>query len=160
MENETCSLPKPQEPVPLSSDVWVGPAPKPGTLQELVSAGFRSIINNQPDTDTGLLMNGSQVEEEAKSCGLGYAFIPVEGRNPLERDVRTFYQALTELPRPIFAYCRTGGRSASLWAMASVLENDTDSLISRCHKIGFDISGLRAKMDMRRDMLSEGDWDE
>ncbi|MBS0270242.1 MAG: hypothetical protein JSS54_14870 [Proteobacteria bacterium] len=160
MENETCSLPKPQEPVALSPDVWVGPAPKPGTLQKLASAGFRSIINNQPDTDSGLLMNGLQVEAEAKSCGLGYAFIPIEGRNPLERDVRAFSQALTDLPRPIFAYCRTGGRSASLWAMASVLGNDTDSLISRCHEIGFDISGLRTKMDMRRDMLSDGDWDE
>jgi sulfide:quinone oxidoreductase len=30
-------------------------------------------------------------------------------------------------------------------------------LISRCHHIGFDISGIRQKMDMRREMLKDDD---
>lgn len=159
-EIETCSLPKPTGPVALSDDLWVGPAPRPGTASDLKSAGFRSIINNQPDTDAGLLMTSSQIEAEAKSCGLDYTYIPIEGHNPLERDVRSFHKALTEMPHPIFAYCRSGGRSASLWAMATVAENDTDSLIARCRDIGFDISGLRTKLDMRRALLADGDMDE
>ncbi|MBS0232227.1 MAG: hypothetical protein JSR99_01940 [Proteobacteria bacterium] len=160
MDNETCDLPKPTAPVALSDKVWIGPAPKPGMLQLLFENGFRSIINNQPDSDDGLLMLGSEVAAEAGAVGLSYLHIPVEGRNPLEKDVRRFGHALETLPGPIFAYCRTGGRSASLWAMASVHLNDTEALIAQCRQIGFDISGLRAKMDMRREMLAEGDLDD
>lgn len=157
MDQETCNLPKPTGPVELSSSVWVGPAPKRNTLQQLAEAGFRSIINNQPDTDGNLLMTTDEVAAESAAAGLSYVHIPVEGRNPLEKDVRRFNDALTTLPTPIFAFCRTGGRSAALWAMASVMQHSTETLISRCHDIGFDISGLRHKMDMRREMLKDDD---
>lgn len=157
MDQETCNLPKPTGPVQLSSSVWVGPAPTRDTLQLLAEAGFRSIINNQPDGDENLLMTTEEVAAEAAAAGLSYVHIPVEGRNPLEKDVRSFDNALTTLPIPIFAFCRTGGRSASLWAMASVAQHDTENLISRCHDIGFDISGLRHKMNMRREMLKDDD---
>ncbi len=157
MTQETCSLPKPTEPVELSTSVWVGPAPNPGSLRQLTEAGFRSIINNQPETDEDLSMTPDEVATEAASVGLSYVHIPVEGRNPLEKDVHRFHDALTSLPPPIFAFCKTGGRSASLWAMASVADLDTETLISRCHHIGFDISGIRQKMDMRREMLKDDD---
>ncbi|MBN9352765.1 MAG: hypothetical protein J0H04_01815, partial [Hyphomicrobium denitrificans] len=61
MSQETCSLPKPTEPVELSTSVWVGPAPNPGSLRQLTQAGFRSIINNQPETDEDLLMTPDEV---------------------------------------------------------------------------------------------------
>lgn len=157
MDQETCSLPKPTGPVELSSSVWVGPAPERDTLQKLADAGFRSIINNQPDADENLLMTTEEVAAEAAAVGLGYIHIPVEGRNPLEKDVRRFNDALATLPSPTFAFCRTGGRSAALWAMANVLQHSTETLILRCHDIGFDVSGLRHKMDMRREMLKDDD---
>lgn len=160
MDQETCTLPKPTGPIELSSSMWVGPAPKRGSLKQLAEAGFRSIINNQPDTDADLLMTTQEVATEAVAAGLSYVHIPVEGRNPVEKDIRSFNNALATLPSPIFAFCRTGGRSAALWAMASVTQNDTETLISRCHDIGFDVSGLRHKMDMRRELLSDDDGDE
>jgi sulfide:quinone oxidoreductase len=131
----------------------------PGGIAQLARAGFRSLINNRPDTDQELLMTSAETATEAAANGLRYVHIPVEGRNPLERDVKAFAAALSTLPQPIFAYCHSGGRSASLWAMASVADFDTETLISKCRDIGFDISGLRAKMEMRREMLADGDDD-
>lgn len=160
MDQETCSLPKPTGPVELSSILSVGPAPTSRDIVRLAEAGFRSIINNRPDTDRALTMTSAEMAAEAAALGLSYAHIPVEGKNPLERDVRAFATALTDLRKPIFAYCQSGGRSASLWALASVGEYDTDTLTSMCHDIGFDISGLRTKMDMRREMLLNGDCDD
>lgn len=160
MQLETCSLPKPTSPVVLSSILSVGPAPTPADIARLAQAGFRSIINNRPDTDQALTMTSDEVATAAAATGLAYAHIPVEGKNPLEKDVRAFATALANLPKPIFAYCQSGGRSAALWALASVGEHDSDTLISMCHGIGFDVSGLRAKMDMRREMLENGDCDD
>jgi len=159
MDQEACSLPKPTCPVALTPTFSVGPAPLRGSIAQLADAGFRSLINNRPDTDQDLVMPSAETAIEAEATGLRYVHIPVEGRNPLERDVKAFAAALSTLPQPIFAYCQSGGRSASLWAMASVADFDTETLISKCREIGFDISGLRAKMDMRRELLAEGDDD-
>jgi uncharacterized protein (TIGR01244 family) len=160
MEPATCSLPKPTCPAQLSSVLSVGPAPTPNDIARLAEAGFRSIINNRPDTDQELTMTSAEVAASAAAIGLSYSHIPVEGKNPLEKDVKAFATALANLPHPIFAYCQSGGRSASLWALASVGEHNTEVLISKCRDIGFDISGLHTKMDMRREMLENGDCDE
>ena len=159
MDQEACSLPKPTGPVALSTTLSVGPAPLPGSLAQLAKSGFRSLINNRPDTDKELTMTSAETASEAAASGLQYVHIPVEGRNPLEKDVKAFAAALSSLPKPIFAYCQSGGRSASLWAMASVADYESETLISKCRDIGFDISGLRTKMDMRREMLADGDDD-
>jgi sulfide:quinone oxidoreductase len=91
--------------------------------------------------------------------GMDYAHIPVEGRNPLERDALAFEDALEDMPGPIYAYCKTGGRSAALWALASVTSADIDELIGKCAAAGHDVSGLKPKMEMRREMLLDEEDD-
>lgn len=159
MSDNICNLPKPTGPVALSATLSVGPAPSREGLKALAAAGFKSVINNRPDSDQSLTMTSTEAAAEAANASLEYVHIPVEGNNPLEKDIKAFSQALRDLPAPIFAYCQLGGRSASLWALASVSEADTDELIAKCRDIGFDISGLRTKMDMRRKLLSENDDD-
>jgi sulfide:quinone oxidoreductase len=160
MADQVCSLPKPSGPVTLDAGLAIGPAPAPESLAALHAAGYRTLVNNQPDTDQDLAATSAEMAAAAAAAGLDYVHIPVEGRNPLEKDVRAFARALDRLPRPIFAFCRSGGRSAALWAMARVREHDTETLIARCREVGFDVSGLRAKMDMRRELLAEEDTDD
>jgi sulfide:quinone oxidoreductase len=93
-------------------------------------------------------MTSAETEAAASSVGLAYAHIPVEGRNPLEKDVRAFVEALEALPQPVYAFCHSGGRSAALWALASVTDMTTEALIETCAEAGHDISGLAAKIDM------------
>jgi uncharacterized protein (TIGR01244 family) len=159
MDQATCNLPKPTSDVALSEKFSVGPAPTSKEIARLAEAGFRSIINNRPDSDRPLVLTSAEMEATTAAMNLHYAHIPVEGKNPLEKDVRAFATALATLPTPIYAYCQSGGRSAALWALASVGEHETETLISMCHDIGFDVSGLRTKMDMRREMLENGDCD-
>ncbi|MEQ1648973.1 MAG: sulfur transferase domain-containing protein [Hyphomicrobiaceae bacterium] len=146
---------EPLQPFALAADIAIGRAPMLDELALLHAAGFRSVINNRPDTDANCLVTSEACGAAAQMQGLGYAHIPVEGRNPLEKDVRAFAEALASLPKPIYACCATGGRSSALWAMASVREATTDELIAKCLEAGFDVSGLKAKMDMRREMLED-----
>lgn len=156
-----CSLPKPTGPVALSDDLAVGPAPKSAMdFKALRDAGFRSIINNRPDSDSGLTLSSADCATACADAGLGHVHIPVEGQNPLEKDVRAFDRALRSLPKPVFAYCASGGRSASLWAMTAVTEHDTATIIQKCRDIGFDVSGLEKKLDMRRELLADEDDDD
>lgn len=141
----------------LSEHFSVGRAPAREEIKALAAAGFRSLINNRPDGEQGSSMTAAEARAVAEDAGLSYAHIPVEGRNPLEGDVRALEEALKVLPQPVYAYCRSGGRSAALWALASVTQKATGALLEACAQAGYDISGLETKMDMRREMLEEGD---
>ncbi len=150
---------KPLAPIGLSRELFVGRSPTLAEVAVLAGAGFRSIINNRPDGERDSPMTSAQTEAAAAKQGLAYRHIPVEGRNPLEKDVRAFAEALSTLPRPIYACCRSGGRSAALWALASVTELTTAELIRICAAAGFDLSWLEAKLDMRREQLQDGNCD-
>jgi sulfide:quinone oxidoreductase len=141
----------------LSPGIAVGRAPRREEVAAIAGAGFRSLVNNRPDGEKDSPMTSAETEAAASELGLAYAHIPVEGSNPLEKDVRAFAEALASLPRPVYAFCRSGGRSAALWALASVAEMTTEALIETCAKAGYDVSGLRVKMDMRREMLEDRD---
>ena len=147
---------KPLAPIGLSRDLLVGRSPVAEEVAALAAAGFRSIINNRPDGEKDSPMTSVEIETAAAQQGLAYRYIPVEGRNPLETDVHAFAAALSTLPQPIYACCRSGRRSAALWALASATEIATDELIRIGADAGFDLSWLEAKMDMRRDLLDEG----
>jgi sulfide:quinone oxidoreductase len=148
---------KPLAPFALSDAIAVGRQPTADELSILAASGFRSIVNNRPDGEAGAPLASTDYAERLTELGMAYAHIPVEGRNPLERDVRAFAAALQSLPKPIYACCHSGGRSTALWVMASVAEASTDTLIAKGADAGFDVSGLRTKMDMRREMLADED---
>jgi sulfide:quinone oxidoreductase len=142
-------------PQPLSRVVSVGRAPTREEVAALAAAGFRSLIDNLPDGERDSPMTSVETAAVASDFGLAYAHIPVDGRNPLEKDVRAFAEALEALPQPVYAFCRSGGRSAALWALASVAEMTTETLVGTCAKAGHDIAFLAAKIDMRREMLED-----
>ena len=143
------------KPIFLSDGLAVGREPSPQELEQLVAAGFKSVINSRLDNETGLAMRQAEAAQAAGKAGLGYRYVPVEGRNPLDKDVRDFATAVKELPGPVYAYCRSGGRSASLWAMMSVANMQTKDIVRTCAQAGFDVAGLSAKMDMRRSLLED-----
>jgi sulfide:quinone oxidoreductase len=149
--------PEPLVPRELSRGIAVGRVPTRDEVSILARMGFRSLINNRPDGEKNSPMTSAETEAVAFDLGLAYAHIPVEGRNPLEKDVRAFVEALKVMPRPVYAFCHSGGRSAALWALASVAEMTTDALVERCAEAGHDVSGLSVKMDMRREMLEDAD---
>lgn len=145
------------QPTKLTTNLSIGPEPNGEDIAALAAAGFRSIINNRTDGEDELRLNSDEMALAVESQGLDYAYIPVKGRNPLERDAQAFEDAMEELPGPIYAYCKTGGRSAALWALTSVMIASSDELIAQCAGAGHDVSGLRPKMEMRREMLEDED---
>ena len=142
-------------PTELSAKLSIGPEPTADDVAALAAVGFRSVINNRTDKENELRLNSNEMALAVEAQGMDYVHIPVVGKNPLERDAQAFEDALEDMPGPIYAYCKTGGRSAALWALASVVDADIDELITNCAAAGHDISGLKAKMEMRREMLLE-----
>ena len=106
----------------VSPDVCVAAQLSPEAMAELARAGFRSVINNRPDFEHGPDQpTNAAIEAAAKAAGLEYRFLPVSGGYQSPQEIAAFATLLGELPRPILAFCRSGARSARLFAAASAI---------------------------------------
>ena len=104
----------------VSPDVCVAPQLTPEIMAELARVGFRSVINNRPDFEHGPDQpTNAAIEAAARAAGLEYRFLPVSGGYQSPQEIAAFAALLGELPRPILAFCRSGARSARLFAAAS-----------------------------------------
>jgi sulfide:quinone oxidoreductase len=56
---------------------------------------------------------------------------------------------LGEAPTPILAYCRSGTRSATVWALAQAKRKamSTKDILEAAAEVGYDLSGARAVLE-------------
>jgi sulfide:quinone oxidoreductase len=87
----------------------------PQDLTKIAASGFRTVICNRPDEESPEQPNFTQIESAASACGLQFAYLPVIPGKISDADVMAFSNALTRLPSPVLAYCRTGNRSRALY---------------------------------------------
>ena len=91
----------------------------PEHMPAIVEAGFRSLICNRPDGEAPTEPQFDTVRAAAEAAGLAVRYIPVSSQIGLTPDnVAETRVALAEMDGPILAYCRSGARSANLYAAA------------------------------------------
>jgi uncharacterized protein (TIGR01244 family) len=104
----------------LGPDVCVAPQLDPAAMAWAAQNGFKSVINNRPDFEGGPSQpTSAQIEAAAKAAGLSYAFLPVNGAYQSPEEIARFGELLSQLPRPILAFCRSGARSGKLYHAAT-----------------------------------------
>lgn len=119
----------------------------PSDIETIKQAGFVSIINNRPDGEAPDQPSGAEIAAAAKTAGLGYYEIPM-GREGVTSDmVAATRSALEESDGPVFAFCRSGTRSTTLWALSQAGSDTSDAIIDSAAKAGYDMSHLAAHLD-------------
>ena len=128
-------------PRPLSPTVWTSPQLPPEALADLAAAGVRRIISNRPDGEDPGQPTAAEMEAAARSAGMDFDWIPVSGMPvPAQADAAA---ALLADGRPTVMFCRSGTRSATLWAMAERSRGvDADDLRAAAAGAGYDLSRL------------------
>lgn len=120
---------------------------QPSDVEAIKQAGFVSIINNRPDGETDDQPAGAEIAEAARAAGLAYYEIPM-GREGVTPDmVAATRSALDESEGPVFAFCRSGTRSTTLWALSQAGKDGADAIIDSAAKAGYDMSHLAAHLD-------------
>lgn len=103
----------------IAPDVCVAPQLTPAAMAEAAAMGFRSVINNRPDFEHGPDQpTSAEIAAAAKSAGLEYRHLPVDGGYQSPEEIAAMAQLLAELPRPALLFCRSGARSARLYQLA------------------------------------------
>lgn len=92
-----------------------GPQIRPEQVAGLAAMGYKSLLCARPDGEDPGQPAFAEIEAAASAAGLRAVHIPVSGMLTEGALIR-MEQALEGLPRPIFAYCRSGARAQSLYA--------------------------------------------
>jgi uncharacterized protein (TIGR01244 family) len=105
----------------------------------------RTIINNRPDGEDPGQLSAVEARRIAEARGIAYHHIPITAGTLSRGDVTAFAAVLQQTPSPVVAHCRSGTRSALLWALMRMDEGaDPLSLIAEVARHGIDIGGLPA----------------
>jgi uncharacterized protein (TIGR01244 family) len=104
----------------------------PEHIAELKALGVTMIVNNRPDGEDVDQPASDDIERAAAEAGLTYRHIPIaRGMGP--SDIEAMRGAIHETGEgKLFAFCRSGNRSALAWAVARSEDGVPREELERC----------------------------
>lgn len=133
----------------ITSSFSVASQPTAHEIAAAAEAGFRSILSNRPDGEEPGQPSASAMADMAARHGLAFAHIPIAPGNATDADADRMQEALAALPRPTLGFCRSGTRSATLWALAEAGRTDAATLIGQAKAAGYDLAALKPALQRR-----------
>jgi sulfide:quinone oxidoreductase len=134
----------------------VAPQIGEGDIGVLASRGFKAIVNNRPDGEGEGQPTAAALKDAAERHGLQYRDVPVVSGQVTDADVAAFERAMAELKGPVLAFCRTGTRSSTLWALSEAPHLAPDAILEAAGNAGYDLSGLRPRLERRAEAAETG----
>ena len=134
----------------LTPNVTVLAQPSVAQISELADRGYRSIIGNRPEGESADQPEWNDLKAAATARGMEAVQIPVVASAITAADIDAFTEALERLPKPIAAFCRTGTRSALLWALANQASLTVDERIAIAAKEGYDLEPFRPLLSRQK----------
>ncbi|MBP0616891.1 TIGR01244 family sulfur transferase [Jiella mangrovi] len=131
---------------PLTDQLSVRDQVEPGEIAGLKAEGFRAIIVNRPDGEGPGQPSFAEIEQAAKAAGMEARYIPAVIGQITEADVAAFSAAMEELPKPVAAFCKSGLRSTTLWALSEAGKRPVPDILQRARSAGYDLSGIAERL--------------
>lgn len=129
---------------------------RPEDIGTLVAQGFKVVINNRPDREEPGQALSSEIAAEAKLHKVAYFHIPVATGQMTPQNIASFAEVLGTMPGPVLAFCRSGTRSATMWALANATSMPIDDILKATAAAGYDLAALRPELDSRRPAPAKG----
>lgn len=107
---------------------------------------FGTIINNRPDSEEPGQPTSAELEAAARKLGLDYVHIPIVPGQMTDEKVAAFARAVSERPGAKLAFCRTGTRSASLWALSQAGKRSAADILAAAADAGYDLKALEPRL--------------
>jgi sulfide:quinone oxidoreductase len=130
----------------LSAELSVAPQVVAADLKAIAEAGFRSVICNRPDGEGADQPVFSEIELAGRNEGLQVRYLPAVSGKVTDAQGQAFGALMSELPKPVLAFCRTGMRSTTMWALSQAGTLPLPQIIERSAQAGFDLKGLMRRI--------------
>jgi len=116
-------------------------------LKEIQAQGYKTIFCNRPDQESEGQLAFSVIEKEAQSIGIKAIHQPVIGGQISDDDITQFGSSFELAQKPVFAYCRTGTRCSTLWALSHAKKMPIDEILNKTQIAGYDLSPLLERLN-------------
>ena len=126
----------------LTPHLSVSPQILVADMQNVAEAGFKALICNRPDGEAPDQPSFKEIEAAANQFGLQAQYLPVETGKVSDADGKAFGERLASLPGPVLAYCRSGMRSTTMWALSQSGVTPLPQILEASQKVGFDMKAL------------------
>lgn len=106
-------------------------------------ANFNAIVNNRPDMERPPL-SSKDARLYTEKAGMEYHYLPMGIGFDSAAALEGLIAIVTKTDGKILAHCKSGMRSASLWAMAmaKLRKYSVAQILSQAEKAGFDLSAI------------------
>lgn len=132
---------------PITPAYAVSPQIAPEDIPAIKAAGYVAILCNRPDAEVPPDLQADAVGAAARAAGLGFVVNPVTHATLGPREVETQMTAAAAAGGPVLAYCASGTRSSIVWSLGQVGTMDTDAILAAAARAGYDLEGLRPRLD-------------
>ena len=131
----------------LDAMTYVGKQISVANLNDLKRMNGKTVIVARPEGETADQPAISELRDAAEALGITVHQIPVVPGNISDADVFAFRAITSEAGHPVFAYCRSGMRATSLWALSAVEQGQSpDKILRMAHAAGFDLTAVAARL--------------
>ncbi|MGK8202667.1 TIGR01244 family sulfur transferase [Burkholderia cenocepacia] len=130
----------------LTDTLSVSPQIKAADLPALHAAGVRAIICNRPDGEGADQPTVAEIRAAAAPLGIAVHYLPVDTGKVTDDQAAQFDALVASLDGPVLAYCRTGTRSATLWALAQAGLRPLNDIVATAAAAGYDLSALASRL--------------
>jgi sulfide:quinone oxidoreductase len=112
----------------------------------LAAEGIRAIICNRPDGEAPDQPSFREIEQAAVLQGIEILYQPIQPGGIGDAEVLAFEKAVSDLPKPVLAYCRTGTRCTALWSLSEAGKRPIEEILERAMTAGYDMSSLASRL--------------
>lgn len=132
---------------PLSPDYAVAPQIDPEDLAAIRAAGYRTVIDNRPDSEIPASHHADRMRAAAEAAGLAFVPNPVIGGALTMQNVAAQAEAMAASDGPVLAYCASGNRSSIVWSLAQAGKQPVDAILAATAKAGYQLAHLRPQIE-------------
>ena len=115
-------------------------------LATIKDAGFQTIVCNRPDGEGEDQTDFKTIQTVAEKLGLTALYLPVQSGLITDKNVADFEQLSETLAGPVLAYCKSGTRAASLWALGESKRRPISEILAVTKAAGYDLNGLSRRL--------------
>lgn len=133
----------------INDDVSVAPQISPDDMPAIRAAGFTTIINNRPDGEAPDQPTSETMRAAAEAAGLTYHFIPLGREGVSSQMVEEERDVLEGSDGPVLAFCRSGTRSTTLWALAQAGKMPAQEIVAQAAHAGYEMSHLLGHLSQK-----------
>ena len=125
----------------------VSPQIQPDDIEAIKAAGYKVIINNRPDGEVAGQPLSNEIEALSVDADIDYHYIPMIPGELRQDMVDELNEVLDNAAGPVFAYCRSGTRSITLWSLSQAGKVPTDEIIAAGSANGYDLAPMRPTIE-------------